>query len=421
MKRKIWVMSVMTIVVMMNVLCSSSIKAMDGRRDFLTIREAMEIVSYRRNLPLVDKGLSDFVQSTIQKHGYRKEDYLEGVGTCSFWEYVKNGHVVVDTNPDDYFIPDDKQTAAAVAVVDCEGIETIVGDELAISVEMRVFSESSCEVLLREMQDIGFKYKGSANGRKDFVWQTYEVSVFKSSSRGHDYWGVDVRLNKRVYDTTKHVEFKDSTKAHNLCISLDYPVNGNPVLLRRIRTFMMEAIEPDMIYEQPMARFNGDSSDGLALVNYYGRKRCRMLDTGEFSSSPIEITNIEIVGETDYYISFEVFRYGFYGGTSNYRVYGATFRKSDGKRLHVIANPKDPQLMRFLTKDLYIEDRDALLDEYKEHIPLPEYEPYLIQDGVRFVYQQGEIAYRPAGFIRTESAYSVMSPFLTDEVKELLK
>ena len=395
-----------------------------SQKDFLTIREAMDIVSYRRYHPLTDGDMVDLIKSTSRKYGYTKEDFLEGVGTCSFWQYIKNGYVVMDSNPDDYFIPYDKGTAAAFAVMDCQGIESIDGDETAISVDLRVFSESNYETLMREMQNIGFRYNKTENGLREYAWQTYRVYVYKSKTRGHDCWFFEVVLRERTYDTTRLVEFNDSTRSHNLSISLEYPVKGNPALLRRIRTFMMEAIEPDMVYEAPMPRYSGNMSDGKALVNYYGRKRCAMLDTDDYGSSPIEFTSIEVVGENDYYISFEVFRYSNYGASSNYQVYGATFRKSDGKRLRVIANPKDPKYKQFLNEDLHfdnLENKGALLEEYREQIPLPEYEPYLIQNGVRFVYQQSEIAVRPAGFLKAELPFSVMTDFLTDEVKDLLK
>ena len=414
--------------ILFTVVCRLSLLSVHAQtvsqKDFLTIREAMDIVSYRRYHPLTDGDMVDLIKSTSRKYGYTKEDFLEGVGTCSFWQYIKNGYVVMDSNPDDYFIPYDKGTAAAFAVMDCQGIESIDGDETAISVDLRVFSESNYETLMREMQNIGFRYNKTENGLREYAWQTYRVYVYKSKTRGHDCWFFEVVLRERTYDTTRLVEFNDSTRSHNLSISLEYPVKGNPALLRRIRTFMMEAIEPDMVYEAPMPRYSGNMSDGKALVNYYGRKRCAMLDTDDYGSSPIEFTSIEVVGENDYYISFEVFRYSNYGASSNYQVYGATFRKSDGKRLRVIANPKDPKYKQFLNEDLHfdnLENKGALLEEYREQIPLPEYEPYLIQNGVRFVYQQSEIAVRPAGFLKAELPFSVMTDFLTDEVKDLLK
>ena len=401
-----------------------------SNNDFLTIREAMDIVSYRRYHPLTDGDMDDLIKSTAQKYGYIDKDFLEGVGTCSFWQYIKNGYVVYDTAPDDHFVPDNKQTAAAFAVVDCQGIESINGDEIAISVDMRVFSESNFEILLKEMQEIGFRYNKTENGLREYAWKTYRVYIHKSKTRGHDCWFFEVMLEERTYDTTKNVEFSDSTRAHDLCITLDYPVKGDPVLLRRIRTFMMEAIEPGITVDQIIPRFNGDQTDGQALVNYYGRKRCACLDKDYYDNSPLPFTHciegirVEVVGENDHFISFEVFRYGNCGGSSNYLVYGATFRKSDGRRMHVIANPQDPKYKQFLNKDLYfdnLDNKDALLEEYREQIPLPEYEPYLIQNGVRFVYQQSEIAVRPAGFLKADEPFSVVRDFLTEEVKELLK
>ena len=401
-----------------------------SQKDFLTIREAMDIVSYRRYHPLTDGDMVDLIKSTSQKYGYTKEDFLEGVGTCSFWQYIKNGYVVMDSNPDDYFIPYDKGTAAAFAVMDCQGIESIDGDETAISVDLRVFSESNYETLMREMQNIGFRYNKTENGLREYAWQTYRVYVHKSKTRGHDCWFFEVVLRERTYDTTRLVEFNDSTRSHDLSIVLEYPVKGNPALLRRIRTFMMEAIEPGITVDQIIPRFSGNQNDGQALVNYYGRRRCECLDKDFYADEDLPVAHciesiyVEVVGENDKYISFEVFRYGNCGGSSNYQVYGATFRKSDGKRLRVIANPKDPKYKQFLNEDLHfdnLENKGALLEEYREQIPLPEYEPYLIQNGVRFVYQQSEIAVRPAGFLKAELPFSVMTDFLTDEVKDLLK
>lgn len=410
---------VITIVCLLSFLSANAHTG--SQNDFLTVNEAMNIVSYHRYHPMANRDEFDnVIKSMVKSHGYMEKDFLgDGIGTCDFWQYVRGGHVIMKADKE--FIPDDKQTASTVAVIDCEGVEDNGGDELAITIELSVFSERSWAVLMRQMQDIGFEYKTSIDDWNVYVWHTYEIKVQKMIRNGYDCWEFDFGLTKREYKTTKLVEFKDSTRSHNLTICLEYPVRGNPALLRQIRSFMMEAIEHDMLEIHPMTRFNGNASDGQALVNYYGRKRCAMLDTDDYSSSPIEFTNIEVVGENDYYISFEVFRYGFYGGTDNYLVYGATFRKSDGKRLRVIANPQDPKLRRFLNEYLYIEEKEALLDEYKNRIPMPEYEPYLIQDGVRFAYQQGEIAVRPEGFIKTESSYPLMRPFLTDEAKAVLK
>ena len=404
---------------------------MDYQKDFLTIMEAMDIVSYRRYHPLTDGDMDDLIKSTARKYGYIEKGFLGGIGTCSFWQYVKGGHVLEGSYSEDeyYFIPDNIQTASTVIVSDCEGIESIDDDEVAIDIEMRVFSERNRNVLLGEMKNIGFRLKKSEDGTLTYTWQDYEISLRKWTSLGHDGWEFDVRLNYHKYDTTKHVEFKDSTRAHNLSIALDYPVKGNPAFLKRTRKFIMETLESDMMFYDLMARYSKDQNDGQAMVNYYGRKECanmdeyfydQLADDPDFHFYCIEGVKIEVVGENDKYISFEVFNYRNCGGTSDYLVYGATFRKSDGKQLHVIANPQNPRFKHCLN-EMYFEDRDVVDDEYKKQLPMPKCEPYLIQNGVRFTYQQGEIAVKPAGFIKSELTFSELRDFLTDEVKDVLK
>ena len=54
-------------------------------------------------------------------------------------------------------------------------------------------------------------------------------------------------------------------------------------------------------------------------------------------------------------------------------------------------------------------------------IPLPYTKPYLLQTGVRFVYQKREIAGPDAEYIVEDIPYSVIRPFLSEEVKEVLK
>lgn len=402
-----------------------------SQKDFLTIREAMDIVSYRRYHPLTDGDMDVLIESLMKKYGYEKQHFLGEIGTCSFWEYIKNGYTVHDGDIDDHFIPYNSHAASTVAVVDCQGIETIDYDEVAISVEVRVFSEHNRDVLLGEMKDIGFRIEKSEDGAQTYAWHDYEILSQKFVTRGHDCWQFYVKLNYHKYDTTRLVEFNDSTRSHDLSISLEYPVNGNPALLRRIRTFMMEAIEPGITVDQIIPRFSGNPNDGQALVNYYGRKRCECLDKDFYADEDlpvahcIESIDVEVVGENDKFISFEVFRYGNCGGSSDYQVYGATFRKSDGKRLRIIANPQDPKYKIFLNESLRFEDkgdgREVLDEEYKKQIPLPKHEPYLIQNGIRFTYQMGEIAVRPAGFLKSDQSFSLLSDFLTDEVKDLLK
>lgn len=414
-----------------SIVCMLSVLSVFGQNDglnkSLTIREAMDIVAYRRNHPFVDEDEFDgFVNTIMKSHGYIDSDYLEGVGTCFIWQFIKHGHTVHNVEPldDDYFIPDNIQKASTAAVFDCNGIETIEDDETAISVEMRVFTEGRRDELMKEIQKIGFTYKKTDYYGREYTWQTYVISVREGSSRGYKYWEFSARLNARDYGSTKHYEYADSSTAHNLKIHMEYPVKGNPVLLRRVRTFIMEALEHDILNGGPMTgRYNGDFYDGQSVVNYYGQKGTVSLKEkhdGPYGQAFEEETTIKKVAENDYFVSYEVFRLGWYGGVLNELLYGATFRKSDGKRLHVIADPKDSKFKHFLNNDLFFEKKDEIEEEYRSNIPMPKYEPYLIQSGVRFVYQKYEIAGGASGYIKGDASFPEIKQFLTKDVKDVL-
>lgn len=134
-----------------------------------------------------------------------------------------------------------------------------------------------------------------------------------------------------------------------------------------------------------------------------------------------EETTIKKVAENDYFVSYEVLRLGWYGGVLNVMNYGASFSKSDGKRLHVIANPEDPQFKHFMNNQVYFEKKDEVNEEYRNNLPMPEYAPYLIQSGVRFVYQKYEIAPGAVEVIKGDVSFPEIRQFLCDEVKEVLK
>ena len=383
--------------------------------DFVSIREAMSVVDYRRYHPTVsDEDMDEVVASVARRHGYKAQDFQEGLGTCYIWQYIKGGHVSPVISEEDYFIPDDLTQACTFSAFDCAGIETIVNDETAIDVEMRLYNDRQRKALMQQMADIGFKYKKYDQSLRHHIYeyQSYQVDVSEGSSRGYKYWEFTVSLNLRDYGSTKNYCFADSSSIHKLEITIDYPVKGHPKLLRQVRTMIMEALEEDMILGIPMARFNGDPSDGRALVNYYGRKGADRLkkefDT-QARSAYTEDTKISKVAENDYYISFEVFRDGWYWGGTETRHYGATFRKSDGQRLHIIASPDSYEFRQFLSNG-----------GYKHQLPFPKYEPFLLQSGVRIIYQEEEIGALAVGSLKGESSFLEIWKYLSYEAKEVV-
>lgn len=407
------------------IVCQSLYAQSGNLEDFVSIREAMSVVAYRRYHPAVTyEEMSEVIATIAKRYGYREEDFLDGVGTCSIWQYIRGGHVTKVINGEDYFIPDNKTRACTFSIFDCDGIETIEYDETSISVEMRLYNDLQYKKLMQQLVDIGFKYKKYDKNcsQRIYEYQSYEVGIYEGTSRGHKYWEFSVRLNLREYGTTKNYTFADSSMIHNFKIKVDYPVKGDPVFLRRVRTFIMEALEPDILDNSPIGRYSGNTDDPYALINYYGKKRASSLKDNYVSGESANEETIYIckVGENDHYISLQVDR-GLTWTSRPYGLhYGATFRKSDGKRLHVIANPDNSQFKELLSNDIYFESRDYFSDEYKNNLPMPKYEPFLIQSGVRFIYQKYEIGLGAAGVVKGDSPYASIWPYLSDEVKEVL-
>lgn len=225
--------------------------------------------------------------------------------------------------------------------------------------------------------------------------------------------------------STKTYEYADSSAVHNVKIKVDYPVSGNPVLLRRARTFIMEALEFDFQSAGPsMGRYNGNPSEGQAVVNYYGDRSVVLLKEKRSASewkSMEEDTEIKKIAENDYYITFEVIKIGWYTPVNaTVLCYGASFRKSDGKRLNIITNSQDPKYKKLLNDNFPEEEKGFLYDPDMD-IPIPHTEPYLLQSGVRFVYQKREITAPDAEYVQEDIPYPLIRQFLSNEVKDVLK
>ena len=227
------------------------------------------------------------------------------------------------------------------------------------------------------------------------------------------------------YGTTKQYEFADSSRTHNLKIQVDYPVKGNPAFLRRVRSYIMEALEYDPYSgNASMGRYNGNFSDGQAVINYYGvggipiLKKRRAAYEWECME---ELREIKMIAENDHYISFEVTV--IIGGAAYNPVvlcYGETFRKSDGKKLKIIANPQTPHFKELINR-YFPEDMKEYISEPETDIPIPYTSPYLIQSGVRFVYQKREITAPVIPYVQEDIPFSEIQQYLTDEVKDVLK
>ena len=128
-----------------------------------------------------------------------------------------------------------------------------------------------------------------------------------------------------------------------------------------------------------------------------------------------------------YGISVECY---FGGAHPEYLSYGATFRKSDGKRVQIIDAAKVKALQKLMREALskqYFEDSEDghvlnELDEvlYGPFIPLPREGLYLQGSDVIFEYAQGEICPDVYGLPFFSLPYRRLRPFMTREALDLL-
>ena len=404
-----------------SVTVKKSHPAVEGDKgSVLSIREALDIVSFIRHNPLADESAEDkFIVSLLEKYHYVAKDFLEGVGTCSFWQYIKHGNAKFDMTDDDAFVPDNPSLASNVAVIDCSGIETIEHDETSISVDIRVYGVKQREMLLQEMKYIGFVHTKTDEYGKEYSWKSYRIRTGTSSSRGYRYWWFDISLELIDYASTKKCSFADSTGHHDIKFTVDFLVNGSQELRQSVNGFMMDVFKNSTETSEECG-WNSIQD----VINFYGKKGVEHLEgmDGINEAFFAESLDIKKIAETGQYITFEVMWTGYYGGVLNARKYGATFRKSDGKRMRIIESPGSQQFKSYLNNQLleYF-DKGMLFDEYKDALPFPQYEPYLIQTGVRFVYQKYEISYGLAGVLQEDVGFLEIKNHLTSEVKELLR
>ncbi|MBQ9187057.1 MAG: DUF3298 domain-containing protein [Prevotella sp.] len=182
--------------------------------------------------------------------------------------------------------------------------------------------------------------------------------------------------------------------------------------------------------------YPGDATDIRALVDFYGKALTDTLrhELKELPEGVIVEYEFRMgkVYETDKIVSYSVMRYLNLGGAHpSTAQMGATFRKSDGRRLSwdIIRRPLEYQFNELLKKHLYTyfgvetdEELEKMLmgvDNIYD-IPLPYTPPYFMENGVCFIYQQYEIGAYAMGMPNDTIPYESIQPFLTEWAKRLV-
>jgi len=183
--------------------------------------------------------------------------------------------------------------------------------------------------------------------------------------------------------------------------------------------------------------FPGDARQTQALTDFYGNALAdtlRQAASESFAGVPMEFeAKVEKVFETDKLVTYTLTNYYGLGGahpSSGY--YGATFRKSDGRRLgweivRQYCHYGLTQLFAQQLKDYFGAESDDDLQQYiwekyaPYDLPDPQTPPIFTAEGIAFVYQQYEIAAYAMGMPDGTIAYDSIRPMLTGWAKQLIE
>lgn len=179
--------------------------------------------------------------------------------------------------------------------------------------------------------------------------------------------------------------------------------------------------------------YDGDVTDMNALVNFYGRAHTDSLRASlDEIRSDLDVdfeAEMRKAYETDQIVTYTLSTFLNLGGahpTSDEM--GATFRKSDGRRLtwDIIRCDRQYEFGQMTIESLKnyfgMDDNDlqqALGDQNYFNPPLPRTPPYFLENGVMLIYQQYEIAGYAMGMPSDTISYDRMAPLLTTWARRL--
>lgn len=183
--------------------------------------------------------------------------------------------------------------------------------------------------------------------------------------------------------------------------------------------------------------YDGDPRDMKSLVHFYGEAKADSLRAALEDPNPgVEVefeATMTKAYETDRFITYTLCTYIGLGGAHPLTTEeGATFRKSDGRRLdwNIVRCNMSVELNDVIKGSLMdytgMKDDEELeqlmsmagVDIY--NLPLPKNPPYLLENGVAFIYQQYEIMSYAMGMPADTIAYDRMRPLLTRTAQKLI-
>lgn len=240
---------------------------------------------------------------------------------------------------------------------------------------------------------------------------------------------------------TKSDPATEGTAGDSVVFALD-----NELLTSRIRTEVpqqsLALAVGEWLDEALGGYYDGDARDMKTMVDFYGRaisdtlaaNARSMMEDGmqPYAKMGFEAEMTKLY-ETDAFVTYALSTYYDLGGahpSSGYE--GATFRKSDGRRLSwdIVRHYMRYSLNEVLKKSLmgyFGVQTDEELEETLQvqgisvySIPLPAAPPYFLENGVAYTYQQYEIVSYAMGMPSDVIPYDQMEPLLTGWAKRLI-
>lgn len=241
---------------------------------------------------------------------------------------------------------------------------------------------------------------------------------------------------------TEKISVTQKKGCWNYKSEVEYPVDGPEALVANIRNWISDCLKVSNNAEGKLTAYSGDMSDGKAMLDYYAKEYIKSINFDDYAELPEDMEcemdfTITKEFENSELISFNIGTYWFGGGAhGGETVAGASFRKSDGKKLDwdMIAAKKAlmPMIIDGLKKhfevktdaevveNLLLAEEPAAGQPLSAIVPYPVTTPWFSAEGLILMYQQYEICSYAAGMPSIVVPWKALKPLLKDEYQSLV-
>lgn len=259
------------------------------------------------------------------------------------------------------------------------------------------------------------------------LWLGVCGMVFGCTPKGEN----KVSAKLAAADTTEMVV--DSVRMDSgICwasVRLSTPKGAGEALTNSVREWISEELG---------GSYSGDYADVKGMATFYVKEQMKPLvkESAEWNLDGIKLYSeitVEKLAEGKSYLTMTDMSDEFAGGPHGLSVLrGATFRKSDGRRIGWdVFNTNSDEFQKLMSDSLKVyfnvkTDKElaeclAFLDNSEGPIPLPHCGPLFTKEGVLFQYQSYEICSYADGQPNFVIPYKALMPFMMETAKRLLK